>query len=80
MTDIKKIKKELLSAFSSAEPPAERVARDSSLDSALSQFFNKASHMPKELTFEAVMNCLVAEKTEKPVSRGAVKEILDRYL
>ena len=80
MVDIKKIKKELLAAFSNAEPPQERIVRDTPLDSALSQFFNKASHMPKELTFEAVINSLAAEKTEKPVDRKQVREILDRYL
>lgn len=80
MTDIKQIKKELLTAFNNAEPPAERIARDTPLDSALSQFFNKSSHMPKELTFEAVLNGLAAEKPEQPIDRTRVREILDRHL
>jgi hypothetical protein len=79
MTDIKKVKQELLSTFSSAEPPAERIAANSPLDSALSQYFNKASHMPRELNFEAVINGLAAEKTDKPVDRSQVRDILDRH-
>jgi hypothetical protein len=80
MVDIKKIKQELLAAFSNAEPPQERIVKNTPLDAALSQFFNKASHLPKELTFEAIVNSLAAEKTEKAVDRKQVRDILDKYL
>jgi hypothetical protein len=79
MTDIKQVKQELLSTFNNVEPAPDRVAANSPLDLALAQYFNKASHLPREMTFEAVLNGLAAEKPEKPVDRKQVRDILDRH-
>ena len=79
MIDIKKVKAALLQAFNSAELPLERIARADTLDDILIQYFNRASHMPRELTFEAIMHVLKSDKTDKDVLPKRVKEILDQF-
>ena len=80
MVDIKKVKEELLKTFSSNEPAPEIIAKDDPIDTILKQYFNKLSHMPKELTLDAITNSLKAEAKDKEVTRKHVKAILDKYL
>ena len=75
MVDIKKVKRELLRAFNTAELSPEHIAREEPLDTVLVQYFNRASHMPKELTFEAIVNILREGKDEADVPHKRVREI-----
>ena len=79
MTDIKKIKKELLDAFNSAGAAPAAVNDEGALDSVLRLYFCKASHMPRQLTFLAVMNSLKIEKHDRQLSPQAALKILNRY-
>jgi hypothetical protein len=80
MVDIKKVKEELLKTFSSSDPAPEVIAKDDPIDTILKQYFNKLSHMPKELTLDAITNSLKADAQDKEVTRKHVKAILDKYL
>ena len=80
MVDIKKVKEELLKTFSDTHPAPETVAKDELIDTILHQYFNKLSHMPRELTLDAITNSLKAGKQDKEVTRKNVKSILDKYL
>ena len=80
MVDIKKVKEELLKTFSNSEPAPETIAKDDPIDTILRQYFNKLSHMPKELTLDAITNSLKADAQDKEVTRKRVKAILDKYL
>lgn len=80
MTDIKQVKKELLDAINSRGAALENVAREDALDSVLSLYFAAASHMPRQLTFEAVMNSLVIADHDRKPSRSRAQEILRRHL
>ena len=79
MIDVKKVKAALLKAFNSAEPPPERVARYEPLDAILCQYFNKASHMPRELTLVAIVNLLRSDRSDGDISNKRVREILDQF-
>jgi hypothetical protein len=80
MVDIKKVKKELLETFSEKDAAPETVAKDDPIDHILHQYFNKLSHMPKELTLDAITNSLKSGKQDKEITRKHVKSILDKYL
>ena len=79
MIDIKKIKKELLDTFNSAGAAPGAVTKEDALGSVLRMYFAAASHMPRPLIFEAVMNSLKVEKHDRELSRPKVKEILTKY-
>lgn len=80
MVDIKKVKEDLLKTFNEKDPEPETVAKEDPIDTVLRQYFNKLSHMPKELTLDAITNSLKAQKQDKEVTRKHVKSILDKYL
>lgn len=80
MVDIKKVKEELLKTFSDEHPAPETVAKEDPIDHILHQYFNKLSHMPKELTLDAITNTLKDGKPSKEVTRKHVKSILDKFM
>ena len=80
MVDIKKVKEELLKTFNENDPAPETVAKDDPIDSILHQYFNKLSHMPKELTLDAITNTLKGGRQDREVTRKHVKSILDKFL
>jgi hypothetical protein len=77
MPDIRQIKKELLAAFNSAAPGAP--GREDALDSALRLYFSEASHMPRPLTFEAILKCLKMDAGGQAPRRDDVQAMLDRH-
>lgn len=79
MVDIQKVKRALLKAFNLAEQPPARTSRADALDDILVQYFNKASHMPKELTLEAIVHLLKDVKPGADVSHHRVREIMDEF-
>jgi hypothetical protein len=81
MVDIKKVKEALLKEFGGKAPPPEQVAKDETIDAVLHQYFNKLSHMPREITLDAITNSLrLGKHEEKGEARKRVKRILDRFL
>jgi hypothetical protein len=80
MVDIKKVKEELLKTFSDKDPAPETVAKDDPIDTILHQYFNKLSHMPKELTLDAITNTLKDGQKSKEITRKHVKSILDKFM
>jgi hypothetical protein len=80
MVDIKKVKEELLKTFNDKDPEPETVAKEDPIDHILNQYFNKLSHMPKELTLDAITNSLKIGPQDKEAGRKRVKSILDKYL
>ncbi len=80
VVDIKKVKEELLKDFGDKEPGPETVAKEDPIDHILHQYFNRLSHMPKELTLDAITNSLRPGSQDKDAARKRVKAILDKYL
>lgn len=79
MIDLKKIKIELLEAFNQNGVPHAVIARQNALDSVLGLYFAAASHVPRPLAFEAVVNSLAIEQHDEPLSRQKIQAVLNKY-
>jgi hypothetical protein len=79
MVDIKKIKAELLQAFNGKAPQPDAVKQDDVLDSVLGEYFNAHSHMPKELTLEAILRCLRLTGSGRDIEPGQLQALLDKH-